>query len=170
MTRNEVEQMLNRLRLRHGVTLRLIDALPEAKLHERVIPNMRTPAELIVHLYGGLREMIEGVQRGEIREIDEAGIVKTMKTKADLLEHATESFDAACRAGAGLTDQQLASAVKTAWGSTPPATAMIDAVGDEFFHHRGQLYVFARALGVQPPDMWDFKGNAAEFQPAAARA
>ena len=171
MNKQNVDRMMNRLRTRHGIALRLIEALPEDKLHSNPIPNMRTPAQLVVHLYGmAIREMIEGTQRGEIREIDEAAIVKGIRTKADLVKFARESFDAAAKAASSITDAQLAGNVKTAWGSTPPGAAMIEAVNDEFYHHRGQLYAYARALGVAPPDMWDFQNNAAEFQPAAASA
>ena len=171
MTRKSVEHMMDRLRTRHGIALRLIEALPENKLHEHPIPNMRTPAELVVHMYGmSMREMIEGTQRGEIREIDEGGIVKGIRTKADLLAFARASFEAANKAAASIGDSHLTAQVKTPWGSNPPGSVMVDAVSDEFFHHRGQLYAYARALGATPPDMWDFQNNAAEFQPAAARA
>ena len=133
------------------------------------IPNMRTPVQLIVHLTPRYCEMIEGVQRGD-HENDEPSIVKGIKTKADLLAFARTSFEAASTAAASLTDAQLSGNVKTAWGSTPPGHSMIEAVNDEFYHHRGQLYAYARALGATPPDMWDFQNNAAEFQPATAGA
>jgi len=171
MNKQTVDQMMNRLRLRHGIALRLIEALPEDKLNTNPIPNMRTPAQLIVHLYATVfREMIEGVQRGEIKEVDEASIAKSIKSKADLLAFARTSFEAASKAADSLTDAQLSAKVKTAWGSTPPGSAMIEAVNDEFYHHRGQLFAYARALGATPPDMWDFQNNAAEFQPATAGA
>jgi uncharacterized damage-inducible protein DinB len=171
MNKQTVDEMMNRLRLRHGIALRLIEALPEDKLNSNPIPNMRTPAQLIVHLYAMVfREMIEGVQRGEIKEVDEASIAKSIRTKADLLTFARTSFEAASKAAASLTDAQLSANVKTAWGSTPPGYAMIEAVNDEFYHHRGQLFAYARALGATPPDMWDFQNNAAEFQPATAGA
>jgi len=38
-------------------------------------------------------------------------------------------------------------------------------MNDEFLHHRGQLYAFARACGVEPPFMWGFADNAPEFRP-----
>lgn len=169
MNKQNVDSMMNRLRLRHGIALRLIEALPEDKLHAHPIPNMRTPAELVVHFYGTvIREMIEGTQRGEIRDIDEASIVKGIRTKADLLAFARTSFDAASQAASSLTEAQLAATVKTPWGSNPPGAALVESVNDEFYHHRGQLFAYARALGATPPDMWDFQNNAPEFQPATA--
>jgi uncharacterized damage-inducible protein DinB len=171
MTRKNVEEMMGRLRMRHGIALRLIEALPENKLHEHPIPNMRTPAELVVHLYGmAIRELVEGVQRGEIRDVDEPTIVKGIRTNADLVTFARTSFDAASKAAATITDAQITANVKTPWGSNPPGAAMMEAINDEFYHHRGQLYAYARALGVTPPEVWDFENNAVEFQPAATSA
>ena len=171
MTRKNVEGMMGRLRTRHGIALRVIEALPENKLHERVIPNMRTPAELVVHLYGmSIRELVEGVQRGEIRNVDEVAIAKGIRSKADLLKYARDSFDAAGKAATAITDAQITGEVKTPWGSNPPGSVMLDAVNDEFYHHRGQLYAYTRALGVTPPEVYDFENNAVEFQPAATTA
>jgi uncharacterized damage-inducible protein DinB len=38
-------------------------------------------------------------------------------------------------------------------------------LSDEFLHHRGQLYVYARAAGGEPPFVWSFDKNAPEFAP-----
>jgi len=40
-------------------------------------------------------------------------------------------------------------------------------MSDEFLHHRGQLYVYARLFSVAPPFIWSFGENTAEFRPAA---
>ena len=167
MTRKELDQMMNRLRARHGIALRLIQALPADKLHAHPIPNMRSPAELVVHLYtNSLRELVEGTKRGEILEVDEASIVKGIKTKDDLLQLAVDSFDAATKAASTITDAQLAANVKTPWGSSPTGAQMLEAINDEFFHHRGQLFAYVRALGATPPEMYDFQNNAEEYRPA----
>jgi uncharacterized damage-inducible protein DinB len=171
MTRKNLDDMMNRLRTRHGIALRLIQSLPEDKLHAHPIPNMRTPAELVVHLYAGmLRELVEGTKRGEVLNVDEAAMVKGIRTKADLQQLAVDSFDAATKAAATITDAQLTGNVKTPWGSNPTGSQMLDAINDEFYHHRGQLFAYVRALGAVPPDMWDFENNAPEFKPATTHA
>jgi len=40
-------------------------------------------------------------------------------------------------------------------------------MNDEFTHHRGQLYVFTRACGAEPPFMWGYADNAPEYRPRA---
>ena len=169
MTRSSLLQMWTRLRPRHGIALRVIEALPEGTMQNRPIPHMRTPLELVVHLYGSMiREMAECVARGEYRQPDEAAIASGIHTHAELLAYARESYEAATRAVDSLSDAQLAGVVKTPWGSSPTGSRMIEAIPDEFFHHRGQLYAFVRALGGEPPDMWDFANNAPEFRPEPA--
>ena len=48
---------------------------------------------------------------------------------------------------------------------TFPGFVAISVIQDELLHHRGQLYVYLRAMGREVPKMWDFAGNAPEFQP-----
>jgi len=71
--------MWDLMRQKHGITLRLIESLPEDKLHAHPIPGMRTPAELIVHMYNVLIDGSEGRrqrrdQGGRVgREVDRRG-------------------------------------------------------------------------------------------------
>jgi len=170
LTQKSLAPMWDQIRQRHGIALRLIEALPADRIHDHAIPNMRTPAQLVAHLYGMVvREMTEGVVRGEIREVDDAKVAAGLRTHADLLAFVRESYAAAAKAVASITDAQLQGTVKTPWGMNPPGWMMISAMQDEFFHHRGQLYVFVRAMGAEPPVMWDFEHNAPEFQPKAAQ-
>jgi uncharacterized damage-inducible protein DinB len=127
---------------------------------------MRTPLELVVHLYSSvMREMVECVARGEYRQPDEAALASGIHTEEQLLAFVSESYEAASRAVESISDAQLVGVVKTPWGSSPTGSRMIEAIPDEFYHHRGQLYAFVRALGGEPPDMWDFANNAPEFRP-----
>ena len=78
----------------------------------------------------------------------------------------TDCWATADRAIAQVTDANLASLVQTPWGGMKlPAPYCVQIVRDELTHHRGQLFVFLRALGQDVPMMWDFEGNAPEFQP-----
>ena len=40
-------------------------------------------------------------------------------------------------------------------------------LNDEFTHHRGQLYVYSRLCGGEPPFMWSFDQNPAGFERSA---
>ncbi|MBI1798194.1 MAG: hypothetical protein HYR73_00740 [Candidatus Eisenbacteria bacterium] len=154
-----------------GIAIRLADTLPENKLDSHPIPKMRTPRELIVHMFGmALRGVMEGTATGSISnvtETDEKTIAATLKTRADISRYCRENWAAADKAALAITDEKLAGIVKTPWGMDFPGFVAVGVTYDEFIHHRGQLYAYLRALGCDVPMMWDFEHNAAPFLPAA---
>jgi len=155
------------LRLLHGITLRLVDALPADRLDARPIPNMRTPKELLFHLYGQLvRDVAKGLVSGEIKQTDDAAVA-SIKDKAALTRFVHECWGEADRAAQTVTDAHLAAVVKTPWGMDMPGNMAWTVIRDEFLHHRGQLYAYVRALGQDVPMMWDFEHNAPEYRPKA---
>jgi uncharacterized damage-inducible protein DinB len=163
--------MWDMMRQRHGITLRLIEALPEDKLHTCPIPNMRTPAELIVHVYDiVVKGTPEGVAQGQVTvdESTEKAIAAGLKTKRDLIRFVDDCWEAGDKAVAATSDQHLAAMVPTPWGKPFPGFALYGVVNDEYLHHRGQLYAYARALGIEPPMLWDFGKNAEAYRPKQA--
>src|SRR5262249_35584232 len=150
------------MRMRHGVGMRCIEALPSDQLDARPVRDMRTPKELVVHMYTFLRAAPESLLAGTITMDDQADLPR-IKSKADLAAFAERSWKAADEAWTKITDAQLASPVTAPWG-TMKGHHMMSSVQDEYLHHRGQLYAFLRQLGVKPPENWDFEGNAPEYQ------
>jgi uncharacterized damage-inducible protein DinB len=173
MNKQGLDLMWDSFRHKHGITLRVIEALPEDKLHSHPIPGMRTPVELLVHVYSVVVKGIpEGVAAGEV-VLDESpetekAIADSLRTRRDLLNFVEECWNAGDQAAAATTDQHLAAVIPTPWGKPFAATYLYRVINDEYLHHRGQLYAFARALGVEPPDVWDFAHNAEPFRPKQA--
>ena len=166
MTQNSFLAMWDHTRQLVGIALRVVDGLPESQLDSHPIPNMRTPKQLAFHQFATLRELLEGLARGDIKDADDADAAR-LRSKAELLKFCHDCWSAANRAALTITDEKLQTMVKTEWGRDVPASYIAVITTDEFLHHRGQMYVFVRALGGQVPDMWDFKQNAEEFRPAA---
>lgn len=154
------------IRQAHGITLRLIDQVPADKIDVSPIDGMRSPKQLLVHMYSMIIQACpEGVARGEILSSGEKEICERIKTKDDLVKYVGEAWNAGDRAARSITDAQLAADVKTPWGMSMPGGYVMTVIRDEYFHHRGQLYSYIRTYGQQPPMMWDFANNASEFQP-----
>ena len=151
------------MRMRHGIGLRCIEALPADQLDARPVKDMRTPRELVVHMYAYLRAATESIVTGTIA-MDEKADLPRIRTRTDLVAFADSAWKAADAAWAKITDAQLASNVAVPWGSMR-GSVMLNAVQEEYLHHSGQLYAFLRQLGVKPPENWDFEGNASEYQP-----
>lgn len=161
-----VHGLWEEMRLVNGITMRAIEAIPANKLDAKPIPNMRTPKELVTHMYCMLKGVSDGMAKGEIKEWDEEGAMKPIKSADDLLRFARENWSAANKTIQGLKEAQATALVKNPWTESPfPGFACAQIMFDEHLHHRGQLYAYLRALGAEPPFMWDFENSAAEFQP-----
>jgi len=98
-------------------------------------------------------------------KLDEQTICERIKTHADLVRFAKESWDAGAAAREKITDQHLSAVVQTPWNYQAPGYIMFGITHDEYLHHRGQLYAYLRVFGVEPVMMWDFGHNAPEYQP-----
>ena len=151
------------MRLRHGIGLRCVQALPADQLDSRPVKNMRTPKELVVHMYTFLRSAPESVLTGSVTMDDKADLPR-IKTKTDLVSFANECWKAADTAFGKITDAQITATVKAPWGDTN-GSEILGAVTDEYLHHRGQLYAYLRQLGVEPPMNSDYEGSAPEYRP-----
>lgn len=168
MNKQALSGMWDFMRQKHGITLRLIEALPEDKLHTNPIPGMRTPAELITHVYGVIvRDITVGILNGRVpnNEKEEKGTAAGLETKKDVLAFAQNCWKEADSAVQKMTDQHLSAVVPTGWDMSMPGWMMMGVTNDEYLHHRGQLYAFARALGVEPPMIWDFGHNDPAYRP-----
>jgi uncharacterized damage-inducible protein DinB len=164
MTRQQFVPYWEHLRQSFGIGVRCVEALPADQLDSHPIPGMRTPRALVLHMFTMVRGCAEGVASGEIPAYTGGEENADVKTHADLVRLAAESCRMADRAASSLADSHLAAMVKTPWGFAMPGFQCIGVIHDEFFHHRGQLYAYLRALGKEPPMMWDFEHNAPEFK------
>jgi uncharacterized damage-inducible protein DinB len=173
MDKATLDQMWDQFRQKYGVYLRLLEAIPEDRFATHPVAGMRTPAELAVHVSSTVvRDIVEGVAKGEIT-VDEAAEGKTaveLGNKAAIIAFARQCFERADAAVKRIGDAELAAMVPTPWHSVWPGWVAFHVLSDEFMHHRGQLYCFARASGAEPPFMWGYADNEAEFRPAAAAA
>lgn len=151
----------------NGITMRTVQAIPKDKIDSHPCKDMRTPRELVGHIFFGMRSIAQGTTKGEIdltEETDRAAIAN-IKTHEDLVRFATDCWGAADKAVQSLTDAQLAGMVKTPWGESFPGFVCLNILYDEHLHHRGQLYAYLRQVGVAPAMMWDFENNAPGFKP-----
>ncbi len=158
------------LRLRHGITLRVVDQLTDEQLNAKPITGMRSALEIVVHMYSGMRQMVEGVVSGSLGDSVEKSVLEKVKTKAQLLAYMAETWTASNTVAQGLTDAQIGGLVKTPWGEPFPGFAILGFIHDEYLHHRGQVYAFVRTFGIEPVMLWDFDHNAPEFQKQDVKA
>lgn len=169
MNKSALNSIWNQVRQKYGIYLRVLDALPAEKIHEHVIPGMRTPAELVAHTSGGIVQgFAEGVASGEIRDAPaDSDVAAGIASKEDLITYARRCWAAADAAIARVGEDELTRMVKTPWRFEFPGGTAIHTMNDEFVHHRGQLYAYVRACGVEPPFLWSYGENPDGFGPQA---
>lgn len=168
MTKKTLDQLWDQLRQKYGVYLRLLESLPDESLHANPIPGMRTPTQLAVHTSGTIvRDIAKGVAKGRIESpaTPESRAASALKTKTDLLAYARDCWEEANAAVADIGEAELAAIVPTPWNMSFPGGVAFGIINDEFVHHRGQLYAFARVTGAEPPFLWSHAENAPEFAP-----
>jgi uncharacterized damage-inducible protein DinB len=149
----------------HGVTVRAISTFSDEELEYRPRPEMRTPRELVFHMYSQERLLAEAAQHGRLtleaanrsNPEDKAGAaeLKALVTVSDARRYAEACHQAAEEIFREMSEDRLARPVESPMG-TYPAWQYFTFAYDEHWHHRGQLYTYLRLLGKEPPMLYDY--------------
>lgn len=133
------------------LTRRMIDAFPEKDLFNYTVGGMRPFSELAMEVIGMAAPTLRGVVSGEWKMDDSA----KPATKAELLQR----WDQATKDIEALWTQIPASRYQEtdlAFGQWEmPIYGLLLYVIDNEVHHRGQGYVYLRALGIEPPPFYE---------------
>jgi uncharacterized damage-inducible protein DinB len=165
MTESELVSKLDYFNMVHGVTMRAVGTLTDEELNFRPKPTMRTPKELVFHIYTQEKVLAEGAQKGRLTgdaanrsnpESETAATdLKALGTVHDLRAYAEACHQAADKAFRAMSQEYLNRPVESPFG-TFPAWRFFDFAYDEHWHHRGQLYAYLRLLGKEPPMLYDY--------------
>ena len=153
MATNDVittEQLLDHWQGHRRITRRMIDAFPEKELFEFSIGGMRPFATLAREMLGMAVPIARGVASGAWTNGE-----NEPKTKADLLRLWDESTAELDRVWKTIPPHRFQEE-DTAFGQWKGTGIwMIMYAIDNEIHHRGQGYVYLRALGIEPPAFYD---------------
>jgi uncharacterized damage-inducible protein DinB len=165
MTKKELLERRGYFNLVHGVTIRVIDTFSDHDLDFRPTPAVRTPRELIFHIYAQERTLAEAARDGRLsvdaanastpEDPNGAAALASLQTVADLKAYAEACHQTAERIFASMADEEIARQVEGPFG-TFPAWQYFAFGYDEHWHHRGQLYTYLRLLGKEPPMLYDY--------------
>lgn len=134
------------------LTMRVIDAFPQKELFEFSIGGMRTAADLANELLQMGGTMARGVATGEWAEFqvqnphtDKASLLAAWQADLAVIEHTVPQISA-----------EQFRAEHTAFGfyKTSGLNQFLYTLENET-HHRGQMYVYLRALGIEPPAFYE---------------
>jgi uncharacterized damage-inducible protein DinB len=135
-----------------GLTRKLVEQIPADKLDFRPTPEIRSVSEIVTHMYNMLTDAVNTVREGK----PVMGEEPIFTDKTMLLKWMDSQVDTAFAGFEELTDAQLAVKMDC-WGDTFDAWQFLDFCYQEHLHHRGQLTVYLRLLGIQPFFIYDFE-------------
>ena len=149
----------------HGVTIRAIATLTDADLDFRPRARLRSARELIFHIYAQEKLTAEAARSGRFtmdaangsnpEDAVNASAVAALATVKDAVTFANDCHDAAEAIFRSMSDEDVARPVESPMGNYPAWQYFMFAY-DEHWHHRGQLYVYLRLLGKEPPDLYGY--------------
>jgi len=149
----------------HGVTIRGIAALSDQDLDFRPMARLRTPRELIFHIYAQEKIVAEAARDGRFtmeaangsnpEDPSNAAAIAALATVKEAVAFANNCHEAAEAIFRSMSDEDVARPVESPMGTYPAWQYFLFAY-DEHWHHRGQLYVYLRLLGKAPPDLYGY--------------
>ncbi len=133
------------------MTRRVIDAFPEDKLFTFSIGGMRPFGALAMEMLTMAVPMVRGVLTDEWA----TSFDREPRPKAEILRLWDESTNELNRLFPQIPPERFLE-TRTAFGQYPGVVHdLILYVIDNEIHHRGQGYVYLRALGIEPPAFYD---------------
>lgn len=147
------EELLQNWQGHRGLTRRVIEAFPEKELFEFSIGGMRPFAELAKEMLAiavpSLKQIVTGLQ--ESFDEKRAGIT-TKKQLLDAWDEATEQINLYWQQ---IPLSKFRETINLFGQFNFPVIVNLTYALDNEVHHRGQGYVYLRALGIEPPAFYD---------------
>ena len=133
------------------LTRRVIEAFPEDQLFRFSIGGMRTFGELAMELASMAEPMVRGIVTGGW----EVSMDRKSRPKSEILDMWDRTTEQLYNLWPQIAPERFHETI-TAFGQYTGATyTLLLYVIDNEIHHRGQGYVYLRALGVDPPPFYD---------------
>ena len=145
------ESLLEHWQGHRRLTRRVIEAFPEDQLFRFSVGGMRPFGELAMEMVGMAAPMVRGMVTGEWDPygVGEAG------SRAELLRLWDESTERIDELWPRIGPEQFQATI-TAFGQYEGRVHdLLLYVIDNEIHHRGQGYVYLRALGIEPPPFYE---------------
>jgi uncharacterized damage-inducible protein DinB len=136
------------------LTIRTLEAFPEQELFSYTAPGMRPAAALFKEIIEMERAFLRGIATNEWAYVD---VTKEVATKQGLLDACNALRSQTQAWWKQITVDRLLAVADDGFGWGPPMPnrdRLIYGLENEI-HHRGQVYVYLRQLGVEPPVFYE---------------
>ena len=144
-------------------TIQIAEDIPEEQYSYQAGPETRTVEKMLTHIALSFRfyHQIHAVERRTTLEgFDFPGLMETLgseeaqsRTKAEVIDLLKRNGEIWARFVEGTSDEFLGESVEMPQGATPPAKSRFEmflSVKEHEMHHRGQLMLIERMIGIVP--------------------
>lgn len=146
------EQLLKHWQGHRNLTRRVIEAFPEKDLFEFSIGGMRPFGRMAVEMISIGSPALKGILEKSMDAYNEEGFQP--KTKQELLDRWDEETILINDYYNQIPEERFAETFNLFGQFEFPVYENILYFVDNEIHHRGQGYVYLRALGIEPPFFW----------------
>jgi len=133
------------------LTRRVIEAFPDDRLFAFSLGGMRTFGEMANELVGLVGPVVRGMATDEWGEYS----APAYASKAELLDAWDEATKAIDDGWAKIDPARFQETITSFGQFTGPGHWQVLYIVDNEVHHRGQGYVYLRALGIAPPPFYE---------------
>jgi uncharacterized damage-inducible protein DinB len=133
------------------LTRRTIEAFPEDKLFQFSVGGMRPFAEMAWEFIRMAVPIVDGVSTGKWEEFK----AEKPTSKSELLRLWDEQTAELNKKFPKIPPHRFSEVDKAFGKWEAPGLETIQYAIDNEIHHRGQGYVYLRALGIEPPPFWE---------------
>jgi uncharacterized damage-inducible protein DinB len=180
MTYYGAEALSRSFRTVRGNTIQIAEEIPEDLYTYQVTPATRSVAETLVHIAFATRfaEQLHFLERrNSIEGFDFFGMMekqiaeeKKPRSKAEILDLLRTNGEKFAKLLDGVTEEFLAETVQYPAGMNPPVKSrfeMLIAPKEHEMHHRGQLMMVERLLGITPHLTRNMQARVAQMKASA---
>lgn len=146
-------QLLEHWQGHRNLTRRVIEMFPEKELFEFSIGGMRPFAKLAVELISIAGPALKGIVETQIKEFSEEAFQP--KTKEEILAKWDSETEAINHYFNQISEERFQETFNLFGQYEFPVYQNILYFVDNEVHHRGQGFVYLRALGIEPPFFWE---------------
>lgn len=147
------EQLLNEWQGHRNLTRRVIEKFPEKDLFEFSIGGMRPFSQMVTELLAiagpGLKEIVDDQSKSFKEESFQ------FNTKSEILAKWDEQTKVIDEYFPKISEERFLENFNLFGQYEFPVYQNILYFIDNEIHHRGQAYVYLRALGIEPPFFWE---------------
>jgi len=163
-----IDGLLQELEAEAQTTRRVLERVPDNRLAWRPHEKARTLGELALHVAivpGGVAELFGGPSPAQAPQFTDP----SPKSASELIPELDQSIAKAKKVLGGMDDATLMATWRLMQGERElfavPRVALLRSIMlNHWYHHRGQLTVYLRALGVPVPSIY---GPSADENPFA---